>query len=612
MDDRTIRSLFERQPEKSVPDTEELAEGALTTEDQEKVRLAREVFAILVKTFKSFRIYQANNELLVRFQKDLEVKMQEFFQRFEDLELRVRTDTISLLGQPIYRPQDLNDNLAHDLFRDGLRRITFHTGLPPEELLGFLDVLKRTSDRTLEQDYDLITLFWEKDFKYITYHAVEELLPEGIDPKEVEQHAEEQIDRITTMNFYSEEDDSVYVEPEFGASVDEKRQDIFDNAAPSEETILKSQLVSTFHALETEEIRHIRREIESEKTEDLLLDVADTILEIIYTEHSFEDFEMLMGSLEQILAMYIALPDLDRAAETLKRLHFLAEGFRQTSAKATAVVEAIIDRSGTEERIAPLFSGLGSGSRISPTSLGNFLVHLGPSSIPLIGRTLSETTDNDMRKNLCDVLVLMGRRYFDKVMEALGEKNERDIRNKIYILTRIGDEKSVGFFRKLLQHQNAAIRQVVVSSLVHFYNPVTRDFLIQTLNDNDPAVRISVLKSLGQTKDLKVLEAILPLVREARFHERPLQEKRVFFSTLASLGGNPLCPSLGAILSRQSLKDKDKDDEVRICAAEALGQIGSPDAVKFLKEGLAIKRKAIAKTCEEQLHLIAERLKDVQ
>ena len=58
---------------------------------------------------------------------------------------------------------------------------------------------------------------------------------------------------------------------------------------------------------------------------------------------------------------------------------------------------------------------------------------------------------------------------------------------------------------------------------------------------------------------------------------------------------------------QSNLKDKIKDDEIRICAAEALGIIGSAEALVFLRAGLKNKRKNITKTCFEQIENVKER-----
>src|SRR6185369_1749816 len=151
--------------------------------------------------------------------------------------------------------------------------------------------------------------------------------------------------------------------------------DIYDNIAPSEETIMKSQLVQSFLALEPTEINKIQQQIKNEKTEDLLLDMADVIIEVIYIERTFEDFQLLVESLEQILSMYYSFLDLERATEILKRLHHLADGYRQTSSKAAVYIDQVIERSGAEERLQQLFTALAQGQVFSISTLGTFLIH---------------------------------------------------------------------------------------------------------------------------------------------------------------------------------------------------------------------------------------------
>ena len=78
MDDRPIRSLFQRQPDQTPPEGEVPGETDLTPEDQEKIQAAREVMSLLVKTYKAYRIYLSNNEILIRFQKELIEKFHQY------------------------------------------------------------------------------------------------------------------------------------------------------------------------------------------------------------------------------------------------------------------------------------------------------------------------------------------------------------------------------------------------------------------------------------------------------------------------------------------------------------------------------------------------------
>jgi len=606
MDDRTIRSVFQDETEKSALVGQDPAEANLSPEDHEKIRQAREIMQALSKTFKSLRLYASENELVVRFRKELADRIVQYFEKFEALEMRIRQTQITLLGQPIYRSQEESENLAQILYNDGLRRITLHTGIPQEEVFGFIDLLKKASERTLDYDHDIVTLFWEKDFKFLTHYAVEEILPEGVNASEIDALADEQIEKIATLNFYADDEALSQFESSFAFEEGEKRQDIFDNTPPSEETVLKTHLASSFLALDPAEIEKIQEQIRNESVEDLFLDMADTIMEIIFHERSFDDFKMLAENLEKILLMFTHSFDLHRATEMLKRIQFLVDGYKQTSAKAAEYLETIILRLATPEKIRGLFTTLSQGDLGTIANLGQFLVQLGPSVIPFVCEELEKTESNDLRKHLCDVLVILGKKNFALLLEKLEGTSEKTIRNKIYILTRIGDERSVAYFRKLIQHPNAAIKQMVIAALARFYNPITRDILTQALHDDNPAVRVTILKTLAQIKDVRTLDAILPFLNQAAFHLKTLAEKREFFSALALIGGNSLTESLGTILLNQNLKDKDKDDEIRLCAAEALGLIASTDSVKVLKAGMKTKRKAIVETCEAQLRKILE------
>ena len=85
MDDRTIRSVFQDEPEKTALVGQDPVETNLTPEDHEKIRQAREIMQALSKTFKSLRLYASENELVVRFRKELAERIARYFEQYEAL-----------------------------------------------------------------------------------------------------------------------------------------------------------------------------------------------------------------------------------------------------------------------------------------------------------------------------------------------------------------------------------------------------------------------------------------------------------------------------------------------------------------------------------------------
>ena len=142
----------------------------------------REILQVLVKAQKARRLYQAKNAIPDRLQKELYSKISAHLDEVRTFSLTIREFQILLGEDVVYESDDRNDSLAFLLFRDGIRRLTFETGLQEPELQTFLKCLNRVAVLSNEQD-DLVTLFWDADFKSIKYYAIEELTDEPDGPR---------------------------------------------------------------------------------------------------------------------------------------------------------------------------------------------------------------------------------------------------------------------------------------------------------------------------------------------------------------------------------------------------------------------------------------------
>ncbi len=142
----------------------------------------RAVLKVLVKAQKALRLYQASNAISVRLQEECFSGINTHLDEYGSFTLTIREFRILLGEDEVYESEDRNDSLAFLLFRDGIRKLTFKPGIEKRELHGFLACLNRVSVLSNEQD-DLVTLFWEEDFRAIQYYAVDELATDTVGPR---------------------------------------------------------------------------------------------------------------------------------------------------------------------------------------------------------------------------------------------------------------------------------------------------------------------------------------------------------------------------------------------------------------------------------------------
>jgi hypothetical protein len=144
--------------------------------------VAAQFAASLSKAARSFTLYAPTNAVVRQFLADYQARAAAATAS-ADLVLDVQPFELLRQGEAVYRESDRERSLAFRLFRDGVRRLTFRTGVPWGELLAFLEILAVRYVGVRQQEEDVITLLRKGEFKGIGFEAVEGFAPEEDNPE---------------------------------------------------------------------------------------------------------------------------------------------------------------------------------------------------------------------------------------------------------------------------------------------------------------------------------------------------------------------------------------------------------------------------------------------
>jgi hypothetical protein len=277
-----------RQP-RYVPVTKEEAkdlkrEKLEVADDQpgeDGVKSAKPLVQAFLQTVKGYRLYDPSHPILHKFMERLTKDFARYFEEFPSFSLQIEEHRLSYHGKVVYESDDVKESLAFVFFKDGIRELRFHRGLEIEELLDFLNVVRR-SDAVSRLEDDLVTLLWEKDFPHITFTTIDEFLERG----SVFVPATEQ-DLLAGMEFRpteaegspgSEGQDQT---PGFGILTDEKLKRAL-NPSPGQSLVDACQLTP-------DELKRINREIQQEHQSEHVVTMIESLVEILL--HLGEDMD---------------------------------------------------------------------------------------------------------------------------------------------------------------------------------------------------------------------------------------------------------------------------------------------------------------------------------
>ncbi len=551
--------------------------------DPEEVASAKEVLQSLTKTTKTLKIYLPNNPIHQKFINQLFENIQSHLETFGILRLRIKRFELYHSGQSIYENSDRFESIAFQLFVDGLRELSFHPGLDPDEMIDFLNVLGREEESEGEDD-DLVTLLWERHFSHIQYVVVDDLQGEL---EEMEQCKEMQAKPPT---------------PQQLKEVYQQEAEVAPSAlAP------KGIEIPSLHIfkLKEEEIEAIKRELRWEAEIDIVGELEGMLFDIIRIERAPDLFSEVLDIIDNILEQLMLKGDFGYAEKILAFYQEMLGPSITLEPELVALVQKVLVRAGDPERMLKIVPVLNKLSSEQIDEFVSCMVLFNQEVSSSLIELLALVDTMKARRALCDVLVEFGKKDFDSIVSKLKDERWFLLRNLIYILGKIGDTRAIEYLPQFIGHEELKVRKEVLHVLDAMEDPRAQALLVDFLPDPDLSNRVYAIKSLAKKGIKSGLPLLMEMIISKEFDEKPLYEKKEIFAAAAQLGGDEVVQELQNYLKKGwSLIRKVQVDERGICAASALQRIGSEKAVAALLYGSDSKNKVIREACQKSLSIL--------
>lgn len=547
----------------------------------------RELLRLLVKAQKANRLYEGKNAVSERLESELFDRLSDFLEREGNIHLVVLEFHLKFEEQVVYDSQDRNDSLAFLLYRDGVRRLSFHAGLEASELKAFLSCLNRVAVLTNEQD-DLVTLFWEQDFHAIRYFAIEELSNEDAYPRLEEQLASGELACEGATGGAE------------GVSLD------------------LEQPVSTVPVeacrLEDTEVESLRTEIASEGSMPFQHVVTELAIELVLLEDDPEQRLELIRNLAAISDRLITDGALDELAAMVEHMDGLATMVFREDEDVRDLAAALLQQLSDPPRVEAFLAKVDDYRTPRPNVLTAYLARLDSSCtetfLPWMGRLSSSA----YRRSVTDALlvsedggldVLAANLPLDAVATTPRDQLEHRqfVREILYALSHHPGERAIPILERLLDATDPETRRESFVALSRYPEERVDELALNALTDRDPEIRATALDTIVRRgkRDLgqRALDRVLRGGRH--FEEQTLNEKRRFFTAIAKLCHESVLEQLSEQLTGKEDRwfTSKKDRELVEAVAHGIRRIGTDSALAILQrhsqEGARFVRAACAK-----------------
>ncbi len=520
-------------------------------ETSEDIRIAKDLVQVFIKAKKTLKLYPENNPIYAKTLDNILLMFVDFFNYKNELTLKIKQNDIFFGSEQVYHNPGKDNNLALFFFKDGVRELSFKKGLPKEELENFLKIIALDFDREAVDD-DIVTLLWEKDFKSIKYIADEAFLLEDED-YEIKALAE------------------------------------IKNKAPDVDMILKAY-TDSFNAKDIRDIstadltdRDIQLLI-NEKTKDIA-DKTGKLLQILFEMLSLAEntteIEDVIHAFNAIILYAIKYRDFSVFVNIIKKTKETAEN-PSTPDNIKNQLNLLLSIVNSEEIIKQVGGMLDSEEKIDENILDEYLGLLGKNAVTGFISVLGTQESIHGRKKIINILIRLGETDISVLAAGLNDPRWYVVRNIIYILGQIGNNKAVEYLLPMAKHTDAKVRKEIANAFGDFKNPASIRILKDYLNDADAMVRKAAVKALSSLGVETVKGIIIDTITEKNFSDRSFDEKREFFQALSCWNNTDTVAFLINYLQKKSFLNLLQDAESKACAAYALGLLGNKDALPAL------------------------------
>ena len=246
-----------------------------------------------VKAVRATQMYLPNNPMHARALDAVKEAFTAVWQHTDELILQVVETHLDWEGRVVLDEHErTSDNVAWLLYKDGIRELTMLKGFEQEELALLFNLLQRVRKAT-DDDDDLLTLMWEREFVSLQYRYVD-LTQEGGPGVESMERAEQK-EKILSP-----------AQAEAGLESTQSsiaKLDDFD---------------STLYFLDDHEVEYLQQEIKREFSTDLRPAVIASLLDTFENQKDPTVREEICGLLDYFLLILLSSAQYRNAAYLLR------------------------------------------------------------------------------------------------------------------------------------------------------------------------------------------------------------------------------------------------------------------------------------------------------
>jgi hypothetical protein len=544
----------------------------------------KDVLAAFEKAVKTVRMYLPHNTQSVLFTKRAHRMLQEYLDLHGELHLTVGRFELYHLGEVVYQNKERSTSLAYALYRDGIRELTLRPGIEPQEFSDLVEGFNR--DFTIESlDSDLVTYFWERNFRHLDYRAIDDLADDYL-PADIAQAGNRE------KAFLGREGWDELRLPDVRRIIGQGQGGI-----PLKTAHLRPEML-VLDGKGTRRIQDMIREDQKGNQQQSLLEV---ILHIIRQEKNTETLEELLGTLRRIMEWNLARGGWDFACIIGEEVAALARREGKSPSPGLILAKEFVRNLASEEFVEEVVGkALIANPDTDPDLVVRFISLLPVAAVRHLLNLFDRIQVMKVRKTLCRGLAVLVENDAKAIFDGLEDDRWFVVRNMVYVLGMLKQSSPTLFLKKVMRHADARVRKEAVRVAIESNDPDGAEVIARALEDPEDKVRLFALKNIPRRQG----DVFRPILSRMAFGEegrkRSADERRLTYVALARLAEEEELSLLENVLKRSSFLRADLAAEQR-WIVEALALSGQQGAIRLLERQESAGQRNVRQLCREAL-----------
>ena len=540
-----------------------------------------DIIISFLASLKNFGLYAENHSICRKSILNAFNHLDRFLENAQILRLDIEEDRLLHQNETVYRDSESTGLIAYYLFRDGIKWISFSSGVTIDELKGFLLMLNQY--RTIQEDPegDLTTALWEANFPNISYHA---------------------------SDIYWESEPSI--DPQLPVS-GETPPDL----ESSPEQIQKNSLIQEYlnpegdmYQLTPSETVQLQEMISEEEKRDGVQDFLELISILLKEKDNRNLLEALFRFIKNGIKEALVRGKFESACKILRTIHTIRSAAKTEAPWSIPLFNQLIISLSGPEYLNALASVLRKIEKTDDElfkTIGQFVRMLHTNAIKSLAPMVDQIRSISVQKKFIKILEAMASRNLDLLEQLLTNPDEISVQWLVFLTGRLPGERPEKMVRQMINHASARVRKQAIKCLL-VRSQASLEPLFSKIEDSSEDVRQLIFGHLGRERNRSGERLLLQYLQRDEFAVNSRKHILNCYSALGKCGSASSLPFLEQVLFKNSWRNVFNGSVHRQGAVAALLALEVQEARRILSKAsrsfspsvrLAYKRGKAAIPC---------------